>query len=279
MSHRWLCLCFSAIFFDVQIRIHNAGTVKCEPEWSWNPPALSDYDLWFVWSGRGSMQTPEGKHDLSPGATFCLRPGETYAATQNRSHRLGVCYVHFDFVTATGAKTTPRDLPPRFVQLGSVSVHETILRHIVALANTNEPADRSQAELYLAAVLAGMRQATARPALVGTPREHAERIAEVTRHVREHSGELFSVEALAERAGYSVDHFSRVFAQTTGQTPREFCIAVRMDRARELLRDSAMTVEQIAAALGYADVHFFSRQFKQRIGLPPTHWRVSIARR
>src|SRR5436853_7884077 len=98
----------------------------------------------------------------------------------------------------------------------------------------------------------------------GTIAPRAAVIAAITRHVRENPGELFSVDALARRAGYSVDHFTRLFSRVMSMTPKEFCIRVRIDRAKQLLRESTMGVEVIARTLGYADVFFFSRQFKQR---------------
>ena len=93
------------------------------------------------------------------------------------------------------------------------------------------------------------------------------------RYIRENPGQLFSIESLAERFHCSTDHFSRLFRQIVGVTPKEFCIRARMERAQTLLRESAMSIEQIASGLGYADVFFFSRQFKQRTGSSPLRWR------
>lgn len=67
---------------------------------------------------------------------------------------------------------------------------------------------------------------------------------------------------------------SRVFKQVTGSLPRDFIIQVRIDRAKQLLRESSLSIGEIADALGYPDVFFFSRQFKNRSGLSPTHFRA-----
>jgi transcriptional regulator GlxA family with amidase domain len=108
--------------------------------------------------------------------------------------------------------------------------------------------------------------------------ERSSELAEVARQIREQPGELFEVRALAERVGYSVDHFSKLFAQAIGCSPKEYAIRARIDRARLLLRDSAMTLGQIAHALGYADVFFFARQFKQRTGKTPGQYRRPSSR-
>ncbi len=258
------------------LRVNTAGTVFCEPEWSWRPMNLADFDLWYIWAGRGELRRGKERFDLSPGAICCLRPGESYHVEHDPAHRLGVCYAHFDFVSARGQVSHPRpsDLPPFFAQLSGSGTYESIMRHVVTLSK--QPAGAAQAGLHLAGVLEAMRHAAALPLLAGTAREHQERIAGVVRFVRENPGMMHAVDALADRAGYSIDHFARVFSEVVGQPPREFCISVRLDRARQLLQDSAMSIEQIAAAMGYADVFFFSRQFKQRVGTSPSKWRESV---
>lgn len=84
---------------------------------------------------------------------------------------------------------------------------------------------------------------------------------------------------LAAQAGYSPDHFSRVFRDIMGQSPRDYLVNARIDRARQLLSESSLTVSQVADALGYRDVYFFSRQFKQRTGQSPTQYRKGAAAR
>jgi AraC-like DNA-binding protein len=254
-------------WLDQDLHINSAGAVLCEPAWAWDSPVLSDYDLWYVWAGRGTMAWDDQVVDLTPGLCFCLRPGNRYRGRHDPQYRLGVCHVHFDFAARSN------EHPPHMVRLATVDLHERLLKHVVSLHVSGE---QRAAELHLRGVLADLKAAAAQPALSGTQREHHDAIWAAARHIRENPGELFSIEALAELANYSADHFSRLFRQIVGQTPKEFCIATRMQRAQILLRESSLSVEQIAAALGYADVFFFSKQFKQRTGVSPKQWRKRL---
>lgn len=212
--------------------------------------------------------------ELFPGTIFCLRPHHVYEASHNPRHRLGVCYTHFDFVDHAGRVIYPprKDLPPEFVLLDEAEFYERVLRKVAHLSQ-GDPLQRLEAETFLRGVLLAMYSRDRNPVLTGSKRQHHEMITELTRHIREHPGKLFSVPELAARAGYSPDYFSRLFAAIVGSTPMEFCIRVRLERAQHLLNDSAMTINQIAQALGYADVFFFSRQFKQYLGISPSRWR------
>lgn len=83
----------------------------------------------------------------------------------------------------------------------------------------------------------------------------------------------FTIGELAAKTGYTADHFTRLFRAATGQSPKEFMIRQRMERARALLKDSSHTVTQIAELLGYPDLGFFSRQFKEQVGTSPDSFR------
>jgi AraC-like DNA-binding protein len=67
----------------------------------------------------------------------------------------------------------------------------------------------------------------------------------------------------------------RRFKQHTGRSPQQFVIDTRMQAAHFLLLDSNLSISQIALRLGYVDVYFFSRQFKQHHGIGPAAFRKS----
>jgi transcriptional regulator GlxA family with amidase domain len=78
-----------------------------------------------------------------------------------------------------------------------------------------------------------------------------------------------SSQELADAVGLSFSQFARRFYKMFEMSPREFLLEQRVEKARVLLRESQMTVGEISEALGYRDVGYFSRQFKQKNGLSP----------
>lgn len=92
--------------------------------------------------------------------------------------------------------------------------------------------------------------------------------------LREQLSEAVSVPALAELAGFSTSHFSARFKAVTGFSVGEYVKRLRMARARQLLITSDHTVAEIAAAVGYADPFYFSRQFSAVNGLSPRRFRA-----
>ena len=53
----------------------------------------------------------------------------------------------------------------------------------------------------------------------------------------------------------------------------EYLGELRLRRAQELLKDSELSVNEVASKCGYTDIAYFSRSFKKRLGVSPSKWR------
>lgn len=87
-----------------------------------------------------------------------------------------------------------------------------------------------------------------------------------------------SVERLAQAMHLNRSHLTRRVRQLTGQTPQALLQAERLQRARSLLRSSALSVADVASASGFADPSYFARAFRQATGLTPSAYRACTRR-
>lgn len=87
-------------------------------------------------------------------------------------------------------------------------------------------------------------------------------------------GQSIQIEDIARQAGLSTSHFSRLFKQTVGDTPYQFLMRYRVERASEMLVDHSNTLIDIALACGFSDQPHFTRTFKQLKGETPKQWRM-----
>jgi transcriptional regulator GlxA family with amidase domain len=109
-----------------------------------------------------------------------------------------------------------------------------------------------------------------------THRDRAVLRAQEWVHMRD--GRRVSLAAMATAAGLERRTLLRRFAAATGMTPIEYCRAVRVARARELLEGGNTSQKQIAQSLGYKDVASFARVFRKTAGLPPGAYRKRFGR-
>ena len=82
------------------------------------------------------------------------------------------------------------------------------------------------------------------------------------------------LEELASIANMSVSHFSRMFKDEFGESPKHYIIRLRMEKAQDLLREEDATAQSVATELGYDNIYFFYRQFKQYTGLTTSEFRA-----
>ena len=85
--------------------------------------------------------------------------------------------------------------------------------------------------------------------------------------------ENMSLNAVAQVANISANHFSALFSQNIGQTFIECLTGIRMEHAKELLRCTGKRASEIALEVGYKDSHYFSYLFKKTQGMTPSDYR------
>jgi AraC family transcriptional regulator of arabinose operon len=82
-----------------------------------------------------------------------------------------------------------------------------------------------------------------------------------------------SLDELVSASGYSRFHFCRLFKEETGQTPWQYVLERRLERARELLLGGQLSVKEISARLGFSHPDYFARLFKRSSGVTPRQYR------
>ncbi|HEY3192492.1 MAG TPA: helix-turn-helix transcriptional regulator [Solirubrobacterales bacterium] len=85
--------------------------------------------------------------------------------------------------------------------------------------------------------------------------------------------EPLDLKALARAAHVSPRHFSRSFRRVFGETPYQYLLSRRLERARHLLRTTDLSVAEICLAVGFTSVGSFTTTFTRHVGVSPTTYR------
>ena len=72
--------------------------------------------------------------------------------------------------------------------------------------------------------------------------------------------------------------FCRTFKVITGETPKRYALKIKIERAKELLSHSNLSVGEISVNLGFSNQSHLTRVFRDVVGVPPLEYRLACAR-
>lgn len=238
---------------------------RCEAGWNWKPQPLKNHVLWLVLEGRGTLNIDGRSVVLSAGTGFIFAPAAAPRCSQDEAQRLRIFACPFSF-----AKKTPGawQNTQKFALHNSEWFLETAQR-ACALFAREDAAHREYASKLVETLVWHIAAENTQGALSARAKATETSIERTAAAIREAPGERWLVGEMSREAELSPSQFTRKFTEYTGHSPAHFVILTRLERAKHLLRETGMTVSAIAGALGYHDVHFFCRQFKNFTGTTP----------
>ena len=259
------------------------GTVELL-HWAWQahlpdnrPHRHTFYEACLVGRhGQAEFRTPEQTYEVGPGDLFVARPGVRHQIVNTGQPELELFWVSFGWTPGKEAGSEEARLMRAFTDAevaaapdcgGQVAAIWSALR---AAAECGGP-DPVVRALALALILSAARAASdraQRPEInLGAAGDAAARLA--VRFIHDNLALPLALPDIAAQANVSPRHLSRLLTRLSGQPPARYILRARMDRARGLLLHSAAPIKEIAASVGYPDVHHFTRVFADSFGCPP----------
>lgn len=221
----------------------------------------------------------EGRLDYG-GAQHRLRPGQTMLVTMPHAHRYwlerGGEWDYFwlmlngrealrlarEVLDSAGPVLRPE---PDLVDRLAAACHQILTASDLTPGSASVAAYSAMAALHDAAFRTRGQSEPDLPAF----------IARVTAHIDANLGSSLQVGQLAEIAEMSRFHFSRRFAEATGQSPADYVQSRRIERIERLLLATEMTVGEIADLTGFADGNYLAKAFRRVRGVSPLQFRAT----
>ena len=98
----------------------------------------------------------------------------------------------------------------------------------------------------------------------------------IVRYMEEHLGERMTIDRICRDNLVGCSQLQKLFRDTKGCGVIEFFSMMKIDTAKQMIRDNQLNFTQIADRLGYNSIHYFSRQFKQITTMTPSEYATSI---
>ncbi len=100
------------------------------------------------------------------------------------------------------------------------------------------------------------------------------KVYEITKYIKEnfHNKDL-SIQKIADNVHFSQTYLCSFFKKSTGNTLNEYITDIRIEKAKELLKDNSIKLYEMALSIGFTDSNYFSTLFKKVVGCSPSEYR------
>ena len=98
-------------------------------------------------------------------------------------------------------------------------------------------------------------------------------IRDAKKYIEEHFDKDISLDDVSRVVNISPYYFSKVFKEESGLNFIEYLTNIRIDKAKELLDSTSLSIKEICVSCGYTDPNYFSRSFKKKVGVTPTEYK------
>lgn len=233
---------------------------------------LVSFLCFIVLSGEGELSYEEQTYQLGKGDCVFIDCRKAYShSTSDNLWSLQWCHFYAPSLPAIYEKYKERGGSPVF-HPDSLTSFTTILTDLYSLASSSDYIRDMRINESLSALLTLLMEQSWHPESKTISRKRLE-LVEIKTYLDEHYTEKIVLDDLAERYYINKYYLTKIFKETYGSTINGYIIAKRITRAKQLLRFTDMTVDEIGNTVGMGDANYFSRTFRKVEGVSPREYR------
>lgn len=263
----------SAFARSCLLHLQEAGRLRALQPHTSQRSNLASYLFFIVAEGEGTLTYDGVAYPLSRGSCVFIDCRRPYShATSQRLWTLA--WAHFDGPTMHGVyrKYVERGGLPAF-HPEDVQTYLDLMTQLQQTAAADDHVRDMHINELLSALLSRLMQSAWRPAMHRSGADSRSRIADVKAWLDSHYNEKVALDDLAERFYINKFYLTRLFREQYGSTIVNYLLSLRISRAKELLRFTDLSVEEIGARCGMPEANYFSRAFRKIEGVSPSEFR------
>lgn len=264
------------LFDSTKKRKTNAFRVHKHPE----------LELGYIKSGSGDYILENKTYRAEPGDLFLVRPNEQHCVPTIDSPELSSFNIYFTsyFLWHSVSEYVEQSKLRMLISGASEPEHryrgfEEQINEIMALCETEEKAYASRHRIRLLALRLIVGIASGFVCESGEPFTnvvvHRDDIQNAIGFINDNLTEPITLDDIAKSAGMSRSHFSTIFRGLTGISPYEYLLLQRVERAVVTLRNSDLTILEVAQSCGFRNLANFNKAFRKVTNMTPSDYRAS----
>lgn len=255
------------------LHLQEVGTLRALSPHRSQRSDLASYLFFIVLEGEGQLEYEGSSHPLTKGSCVFINCRKPYAhATSQKLWKL--FWVHFDGATMPGIyqKYRERGGLPAF-RPKDADMYLSLLQRINEIAGAEDYIRDMHINELLAALLSLLMQSGWSPASQHGSAGSHRALSDVKAWLDQHYHEKVALDDLAERFFINKFYLARLFKEQYGSSIVNYVLSLRISRAKELLRFTDLSIEEVGAQCGIPDANYFSRAFRKIEDVSPREYR------
>lgn len=263
---------------NVELSIFNCGHEYCRPGHTWGPGVRDHYLIHLVVAGRGVYQVGGQSYPLLPGDLFLAKPSQLISYTADEKDPWEYYWVGFNGACANRlVQQAPfTDAEPFHHCSDAQTVRDALYQ--IYLSRGTEPQDEARMTGYLYLFMALLMK-EAQETMPRAGNASSQYVLAAIKYIQFNYSHNVSVDDIARAVGVSRSHLYRVFIAAVGKSPIDYLTDYRIGEACALLKNTNLSIAEIAVSVGFFDQFYFSRVFKKVKGMPPSHYLASLEKK
>ena len=132
-------------------------------------------------------------------------------------------------------------------------------------------------EIFLINLLRSQTETESGNKIFLQPKDYTSKpIKDVIEVLRDGVTKSLSIDDICAKTSYGRAYLFRIFKATTGKTIMEYYLSLKIERAKQLLRENELSVKEIAVLLAFSEANYFTKTFKRFTGLTPSAYRKRV---
>ncbi|WP_430112597.1 AraC family transcriptional regulator [Paenibacillus sp. B1-33] len=242
----------------------------------------STHLLFITTQGHGTLQLDNREYSLSRDCAYWFVPEHTFGLRSDAEDGIEAYLFYFDMYKEVEgeAQLQPLRREEELEQHESIAVSSVgeLALHcdaVVRMHGSVHAQERFRAQFAFQELLYTLLNHTP----LAMSEQSSPAIERAKAYMDLHYNDSLSIEQLGAIAGVSPKYFVDLFKKTYGMSSHDYLTELRMNKAKEFLNRSGVKLRDIAHQVGYQDEFYFSRKFKQVVGVSPSVYMRSRKRK
>jgi AraC-like DNA-binding protein len=261
---------------DYHMGINACNDFVLPMDWNFKNRVNANFHLAYVRKGSGSYNYGSNNYNdvMKAGKIYLFSTGYCHSRTLNKRNLPHMVLMRFNMFNNKTNEPIKIQEPFGFSIEDNYSRFNNLLTDIIRnYHSSTKQYGKKIAESILEQILYELADCVSS---LKIPRNIDKRLRNTAEYIQVNIHKHITLDELCHIAGLSKNYYRKLFKEEYGLYPKAYIINKRLEQAERLLIKTEYNIKEISQLLGYSDPYSFSKQFKEKIGYPPSLYKKHV---